>query len=222
MNELQFTLTPLLKESVGRVLANTEIVKTLQSEQLEALLDYNDDSTAPPTFVHEILKGASVYVPPKIVVKDENEAEKIAKRIYLTNQLEQRRYDAMTRNIDSSKHKVDPMAMKDLKSQMSMAVNMLVTFITLLVGGVFVGGRMTGNYLVGVAIGLGLGAIGVAIEVWLFFLRSTGTQMNQDKEARKEQRYKDVTIRRQIRIIKKQQESALIQDGPVDTEQTSQ
>ncbi|EGG17563.1 hypothetical protein DFA_08559 [Cavenderia fasciculata] len=189
---------------------NTTTNNTTENEKKQ------DNNNNPPCYLQDLLKGSTVYIQPKPIVQES--AEITAKRIYLQNKLENQRYDKMTKNV-GVKQEEDPMELGDFRSQLSIGVNILVTFFTLLACGLFVGGKYWDSYLIGLAFGLGCGIAGVAVETWLYVIKSTESQMKKTKDDKLDARKKFIEIRKITREIKKSNEKPLLTaaaDSPLD------
>ncbi|GAM27121.1 hypothetical protein SAMD00019534_102960 [Acytostelium subglobosum LB1] len=161
--------------------------------------DNNNKTYEPPCYLQDILRGATIYIEPK--PKEVIDPEKVARRLYLQNMYEEQHYKKMTKNITQEKE--DEMELASISSQASIVLNILATFFTLLACGIFAGGKWFGSYVVGLAIGLGCGIFGVAVEVWLFIIKASTVQHEKDKEKKRLDRVDNIKMRRLARDIKK-------------------
>jgi len=157
------------------------------------------NNTTTVYYVQDLIKGSSFYVPPKPIPEINPELE--AKRQQYQKLARDNEYARLVRNIVPKKD--EPNELNSISSQASIGINILITFFTLLAGGMYLGNKMYSSMLMGLAFGLGAGIFGVAVEVWLFVIRTSGNQIQKDKEARENERLKNIDIKKREYRIKK-------------------
>ncbi|EGC38832.1 hypothetical protein DICPUDRAFT_75603 [Dictyostelium purpureum] len=221
-NSLNFNVTEFIKSSINSILNSNNSNKNLKDKYSKILKDqqiyisYNDlkeistisKNTKNIIYLQDLLKGSSIYYPPKIVQPPT--PEQIAKKQYLEKISKEYEYSKMIKNI--SKKDEDKNELASFKTQLSIAVNILVTFFTLLVVGMYLGNKWLNSLVKGMIVGLVFGIGGVAAEVWLFVLRGTEHELGKEKSKKTEEKIKDFKIKRRTRQIKKEQDQKLLQD----------
>ncbi|KAF2069925.1 hypothetical protein CYY_008754 [Polysphondylium violaceum] len=157
------------------------------------------NNTTTVFYIQDLLKGSVIYIPPKPTPKIDPELE--AKRQQYEKLAKDQEYARLVKNIVPKKDERNEL--NSISSQVSIGVNILITFFTLLAGGMYLGNRMFSSMLMGLAFGLGAGIFGVAVEVWLFVIRTSGTQLQKDKEQRDIDRAREIDVKRREFRIKK-------------------
>ncbi|KAK5579796.1 hypothetical protein RB653_009483 [Dictyostelium firmibasis] len=210
---LKFTITPFIRS----VISNDSKLKEKYSKYLNSqqpfipfstLKDIAKTSTK-KVYFQDLIKDATIYYPPKAEVIPDPEF--IARKQHLEKLHKEYEYSKLVKNV--YKKETDLNELSSFRSQISIAVNILVTFFTLLVGGIFVGHKWLNSQLYGLICGLVLGIIGVAVEIWLFVLRSSQHQMEKDKAEQIEEKVTEWKIKKRTRQIKKEQAQPLLTDG---------
>ncbi|EFA77307.1 hypothetical protein PPL_12518 [Heterostelium album PN500] len=192
-------ISEFLKEIYLEEEQQTSNNNTVQTTNEQDKQSNNSNNIEVPCFLQDILKGSTVYIEPKPV--EIEDPEKIAKRQYLQGLYNEQRYKKMVKNVAGERE--DAMELGSISSQASIGLNILATFFTLLACGLFLGGKMWDSYVLGLALGLAFGIIGVAAEVWLFVIKSSQVQFEKDKLRVTEERIGDIKLKRRIREIKK-------------------
>ncbi|KYR02789.1 hypothetical protein DLAC_00253 [Tieghemostelium lacteum] len=208
MTNLNFTLTDNIRKYIDLLVNKKQLDKyksylSQPSIPYSVLKEISNELHNDNIYLQDIIKGSLIYIPPKPV--EPINVEKEAKKQYLLKLHAENEYSKMVSNVNTSKIK-DQMELTSYGSQASIVFNMLATFATLVAGGIYLGGKMYGSQLLGLAFGLVCGAFGVGVEVWLFFLKASSTQLEKDKEVVKQGRKDKYEINKRIRNIKKQQE----------------
>ncbi|KAN0038072.1 hypothetical protein ACTA71_000244 [Dictyostelium dimigraforme] len=214
---LKFTITPLVRSTISNDNKLKEkYSKYLNSQQpfipFSILKDIAKTSTT-KVYFQDLIKDATIYYPPKAEVIPDPEF--VARKQHLEKLHKEYEYSKLIKNV--SKKETDLNELSSFRSQISIAVNILVTFFTLLVGGIFVGHKWLNSQLYGLICGLVLGIIGVAVEIWLFVLRSSQHQMEKDKAEKTEEKVTEWKIKKRTREIKKKQNQSLLTDASSST-----
>ncbi|KAN0019024.1 hypothetical protein ACTFIU_002226 [Dictyostelium citrinum] len=210
---LKFTITPLVRSTISNDNKLKEKFSKYLSKQqpfipFSTLKDIAKTSTT-KVYFQDLIKDAIIYYPPKAEVTPDPEF--LARKQHLEKLHKEYEYSKLVKNV--AKKETDLNELSSFRSQLSIAVNILVTFFTLLVGGIFVGHKWLNSQLYGLICGLVLGIIGVAVEIWLFVLRSSQHQLEKDKAERNEEKVTEWKIKKRTREIKKQQNQSLLTDG---------
>ncbi|KAM9959904.1 hypothetical protein ACTFIW_008835 [Dictyostelium discoideum] len=206
---LKFTITPLIKSTISNDNKLKEKYSKYTNNQqpfipFSILKDIAKTSTT-KVYFQDLIKDSIIYYPPKAEVTPDPEF--IARKQHLEKLNKEYQYSKLVKNV--AKKETDLNELSSFRSQLSIAVNILVTFFTLLVGGIFVGHNWLNSQLYGLVCGLVLGIIGVAVEIWLFVIRSSQNQMEKDKAEKTEEKVTEWRIRKRTREIKKQQNQSL-------------
>eukprot|EP01102_Stenamoeba_stenopodia_P020683 TRINITY_DN8157_c0_g3_i1.p1 TRINITY_DN8157_c0_g3~~TRINITY_DN8157_c0_g3_i1.p1 ORF type:complete len:385 (+),score=143.50 TRINITY_DN8157_c0_g3_i1:173-1327(+) len=138
-----------------------------------------------PVYIHELTRGSQLVVRRLPQRKKDPAVQEKLRQVRI--QLENRKYEQMTRKISGETNRTKLMEehaeLKSYKSQMEIGINIIVTMATLFVGGYYLTKVSTGNHLYGLAVGVVLAAGALMLESWLFII--AGNRIDKSVEERK-------------------------------------
>ncbi|KAL6075305.1 hypothetical protein QOT17_003710 [Balamuthia mandrillaris] len=140
-------------------------------------------------FVHELIRGSNVILPqPPPPPQRTKEQEEALQKV--RNKLENQRYKKMVSNVasfegDEHTHLVimpSREEKKELRSQLSIGVNIVVSMATMFVAGFFTCRHGFGSVVAGVIGGVALATIIMIVEVWLFIIHQNKRDEKEKKK----------------------------------------
>jgi len=137
-------------------------------------------------WVHELLEGSMIALPEK--KKKVFSPEYLKKKAELEREYSNREYQKMTRNVSQDRQRErlnDFRGLKDMNSQMSIGLNIIVTMATVFAASYWLFNRTYENEVMAVLAGL-FGAIAaMLVEVWLFIIKGSRIDSHLDDKKKK-------------------------------------